>query len=373
MEQPSLPVSPRTPVEFLSSIFNHVTNSYKFYWFLAILDHIREDQSPIVEINTLVARMVAGVWYPTNYFRLSFGKQDRLSEIALLLKEKRSLRENAKQQTIVNAVLSEIMEGASLAPQVTSLSRYVPYRFLRPFFSQQLRGKPDWKVEKLILRFTEKSSSDSRNPPFYRFVGDQNQMLEIHPIWFDYLQTHLAIVTSYCSWHLLKYLQRNNPNVPNLAGKLFEPEQRDLSKCRQFWRAAFDEIGTLKCIYSGIEVGKSAFSLDHFLPWSFVTHDQMWNIVPTLRSVNSAKSDSLPDWSLYFGPFAELQYKAFQAVATSTKNNKLLEDYVLLFNKSSVQEIKEKPFADFLSTLNDALAPQIQIAKNMGFTHSWRF
>jgi hypothetical protein len=35
-------------------------------------------------------------------------------------------------------------------------------------------------------------------------------------------------------------------------------------------------------------------SLDHYVPWSFVVHDQLWNLIPTTKSVNSKKSDLLP-------------------------------------------------------------------------------
>jgi len=70
-------------VEYLSASFDNVTNSYKFYWFLAILDHVRNKQTRIIPVRQLTAQMVANVWYPTNYFRLSFGKQDRLGQITM--------------------------------------------------------------------------------------------------------------------------------------------------------------------------------------------------------------------------------------------------------------------------------------------------
>lgn len=79
----NLPPSTKLPIEHLATCFNNVTNSYKFYWFLSILEHIKENQAPTIPIKHLLAAMVATVWYPTNYFRLSFGKQDRLSLIAL--------------------------------------------------------------------------------------------------------------------------------------------------------------------------------------------------------------------------------------------------------------------------------------------------
>jgi hypothetical protein len=68
----TLPYSDRLPVPILAAVFDEVTNSYKFYWFLAILEWVREEQTPLLPLDALLARMVASVWYPTNYFRLSF-------------------------------------------------------------------------------------------------------------------------------------------------------------------------------------------------------------------------------------------------------------------------------------------------------------
>ena len=54
----TLPQSNNLPIEHLAACFDDVTNSYKFYWFLAILEHIREKQSKIISINDLLIRMV---------------------------------------------------------------------------------------------------------------------------------------------------------------------------------------------------------------------------------------------------------------------------------------------------------------------------
>ncbi|MBP7042333.1 MAG: HNH endonuclease [Chloroflexi bacterium] len=367
----NLPPSPRLPVEHLSGSFNNVTNSYKFYWFLALLDHFKETQSPLIPVNYLLARMVAGVWYPANYFRLSFGKQDRLSQIALAIKAEINLPTDTPKQKIIKATLDYMGNGTPLAREIVSLGDYVPFRFLRPFFATELRGEVDWKINALIQQMADDSFINSATPCLYRFQP-QTGLIEIHPRWLAYLQEHLTIVTGFCLWHLLNYLQKNNPNVPNIAAKLFEPETRNLNASRRFWQQAFDAMGTICCIYSGQAMSKAAFSLDHFLPWSFVAHDLLWNLIPTPKNVNSAKSDQLPDFALHFGPFARLQYDAFQAIATPQKE-RALEDYVLLFKRPSIRDIQTMPFDDFQQTLRDTIAPQIQIARNMGFTADWRY
>lgn len=358
-----LPISNKLPIHHLSTCFNNVTNSYKFYWFLAILDSIAEQQ--VIPIEALLANMIASVWYPTNYFKLSFGKQDRLGIISLKVNQQGYL----KKSDIASEVLNQLSAKTKTSKQIRSLGRFVPYRFLRPFFERELRGVPDWKIERLIVELVEQSFNDKTNLPLYRFVNDR---IEIQEDWFKYLQQHIHILRGFCLWHLLNYLQKNNPNVPNIAQKLFVPEQRDLKQAKKFWKIVFSEIGTIQCVYSNQVITETDFSLDHFLPWRFVTHDLLWNIVPASKPVNSAKGDNLPNLKMYFDKFAQVQYSAVQIIADTNKT-KMLEDYIMLFKQSDVTGIKTLEYNGFRQVLWDTISPQVQIAQNMGFISNWSY
>ncbi len=368
----NIPASSQLPVEHLTAGFNEVTNSYKFYWFLSILEHLREQQVQVMSVDDLLTRMVAGVWYPAHYFRLAFGKQDRLGTLALDLAGQGQLNVLSKRSEILDVVRHHLYKNTEIGRQVRSLGNYVPCRFLRPFFASQLRGIADWQVNHAVETLAAQSFSGPV-PCLYRFVGQQPPSIEIHPVWFDYLQEHLAILTGFCLWHLSNYLQKNNPNVPNIAGKLFEPQERDLKQAKAFWNNVLQQIGQVNCIYSGQTMRKGDFSLDHFLPWRFVTHDLLWNIIPTPKAVNSAKSDNLPDFSLYFDPFVVLQHQAVQLGAQTLQITKPLEDYVLLFRVSSAADLRAMAFQSFRDTLYQAIAPQMQIAVNMGFSTGWKY
>lgn len=50
-------------------------------------------------------------------------------------------------------------------------------------------------------------------------------------------------------------------------------------------------------------------SIDHFVPWSYVAHDELWNLTPTTRSINSSKSNNLPDWNRYFPILCKVERK----------------------------------------------------------------
>lgn len=372
MQKPNtLPLSQAVPVEHLAAGFYSVTNSYKFYWLLAILAQVRERRGPVLAIDALMTQMVAAAWYPSSYFRLSFGKQDQLGLLALTLQAALNLPAHSPKAEIAAACLRYAEENAAFAKTLRSLAKYVPYRFLRPNFAAETRGLADWKVNEAIRQLAAQHFTDAASPCLYRFVEDGTERIELHPQWVDYLERNLAIVDGFCRWHLTNYLQRNNPNTPNIASKLAEPEERNLRRARLFWQAAQATLGPLRCIYSG-ETLVDSTSLDHFLPWRFVAHDLLWNITPTSRPVNSAKNDQLPDFACYFEPFAALQFDAVQAVASQGKAA-LLEDHILLLKMASLAAVQALPYAAFRRTLEETLAPQMQIARSMGFVDGWRY
>ena len=48
--------------------------------------------------------MIAGIWYPAVYFKLSFGKQDRLSLAAIMLKDAATLEFSADKEALVRKI-----------------------------------------------------------------------------------------------------------------------------------------------------------------------------------------------------------------------------------------------------------------------------
>ncbi len=366
----SLPPSQSLPIQYLSASFENVTNSYKFYWFLSILEHIHHKQTRVIPVRQLIARMIANVWYPTNYFRLSFGKQDRLGMITIDIGVQSSLPADSKQNQIIDVVLELFNQNSPISQNIDSLQAYVPYRFLRPFFARELRGIKDTFVNSRIESMARETYNDPANPCLYKFVSSPEFAIEIHPAWFEYLKQHLSILTGFCMWNLVGYIQKNNPNAPNVSSKLIEPSQRDLKTAREFWKVALEKLEAVTCIYSGQQMIKEQFSLDHFLPWRFVAHDLLWNIIPSPKNVNSAKSDNLPDIEKHFDKFIDTQYKAVKAVVQAKKLN-LLEDYFLLTKVNSLDDLESISYSNFRNMLSDTISPQFQIAENMGFSSHW--
>ena len=351
----------------LPRIFDNTQNSYKFFWFLALLKLLNEKRDFKIEVVDLLIEMVVMVWYPVNYFRLSFGRMDQLGNVVKVVREVTGLDENASPGEIRDA-LNQHFPNPKIGKPLLELGRYVPTRFLRPWFAAELRGMKDHLVSKSIIALAEEKFHEPSHFPLYHFI-DQSIFLNHH--WTDYLLSHLKILQEFCYWNLVLFLQKRNPNVPNLSGKLFKPESRNLNPARKFWREV-SALQPVHCIYSNVRIDPTSFSIDHFLPWSYVIHDQKWNLAPTTKSVNSAKSNCLPDLDLYLPDFIELHRNAYQVLYRPGANHKPLEDYAI-FLQLSIPEIAVLTREGFEKAYTQNLTPQFQIAENMGFIPHWKF
>lgn len=116
-------------------------------------------------------------------------------------------------------------------------------------------------------------------------------------------------------------------------------------------------------------------SIDHFIPWSFVLHDELWNLVPTFRNINSSKSNLLPDSDLYLNKFCETHYYAFNKIRNEEKMRNYLEDY-LNINIPLILNPLDKKYnyinkEVFCNKLKDTISPLYQIAYNQGYS-TWK-
>ncbi|MBT9547551.1 MAG: HNH endonuclease [Candidatus Sericytochromatia bacterium] len=367
-----LPESPDLGIRHLSAVFRHTTNSYKFYWFLAILEAVKNGLNE-VSLDLLTAEMLAQVWYPVHYFHLNFGKLDRLGQLALQLKEKKYLPIQTKREEVRDAALSLMVLDKEFRRDFINLQRYVPTRFLSPWFGVELQGiQKDPRTQ--AIKEQAENTFESSAAPLYRFVERPHfKGIEIHTDWMDYLSSNFRIIRGFTLWSLLNYLQQRNPHVPNLQEKFFPPEERNLNQAKEYWGSILKKE-KLFCPFSGHPIPIKGYSIDHFLPWSFIGHDQIWNLFPISKSVNSSKSDKLPRLSKYLEPFTVQQYQAMQVFLTQsdTKRPKALDDYINLF-RCDYETLKSLPLERFVTHFRDTFVPLEQMAANMGFIRNWEF
>lgn len=377
MSSLQLPESRELNVSALSQIFNKTTNSYKYLFFLSLLDILKREKlqaSLSLTFENIVIEMLANAWYPHNYFKLSFGTQDQIAnkldslEIEVtqpILRftdpDKSNLRQSIKQNNL-DSIIADFKKN-------------VPFRLIRPFLEEKLREfDVNYEVVKETPRIADQYFDSDK--PLYRFNAttfkDSNEIL-LHPDWVKYLQENYVIVRGWAAWEWLNYMQKRNPNIPNVVNKLFMPQQRDsLAKQTKYWKTILT-YQDVDCIYSQVRLDPKQISLDHYLPWSFVAHDQLWNLIPTTQSVNSSKSNNLPS-SQYFSDFVKLQHLGLTVSNQHISRQKWLREI-----ESFVAELKVNQPDDLLNfeilsnAYENTVQPLISLAKNQGFAANWLY
>jgi hypothetical protein len=186
--------------------------------------------------------------------------------------------------------------------------------------------------------------------------------IEINPAWTSYLQRNARVLKDFCYWNLAMYLQAKNPNVPDIPNKLIKsPVRKALNEQRKkFWDLVVGELGSVDCIYTNKALMVGDYAVEHFIPYAFVSHDLIWNLIPADRSFNSSKSDKLPSLDKHFAAFYDLQRKAVDIVSHYSPSNKFLEDYLTLFPDNSNKYFNRDKFFE-------QIQPLITIASNNGF------
>ena len=129
--------------------------------------------------------------------------------------------------------------------------------------------------------------------------------------WQQYILKNQEIIKGWLQYNIILYLQKRNPSVPGIADKLYPPQERKLEKVKKYWKLILT-LRPIHEIYHGIELDGKDLSIDHFVPWSYVAHDEFWNLHPTTRGINSSKSNHLPDWNTYFPRLCEQEFFSYE-------------------------------------------------------------
>ena len=354
-----LPQSELLTTNRLGKIFSNTVATYKYFWFLSIMQIHAKTNDLKIDVSDILIRMVANAWYPIHYFRLSFGKIDSLFEIVMELHHITQIPIDANTDLVINS-LKERLNDRKIRNKLNVLSLNVPYRFLRPWI--------DTSDDRDMVR----RSQTFENGCLYSLHKENGEFyIELNPAWDAYLHAHYNILVDFSYWNLTLFLQARNPNVPAIPNKLIRPEVRNsLTKQHNYWDIVINIGGPIHCIYTDVELYSGNYDLDHFIPWSFVSHDLLWNLIPSDGSINSSKNNNLPDLKVYLPKLAKLQHHSLQLMISNNKELKIMEDFISL--GYTARELADMDDNHFRKVYERTFNPICQIALNMGF-ETWKY
>jgi hypothetical protein len=132
-----------------------------------------------------------------------------------------------------------------------------------------------------------------------RTVGRQSfyeydrKSISIRPEALSFFKRNHRLLTEAVILEWAKFLERINHGLPRLISKIEDPVPRrgSLEIYKRILRQGFD-----LCFYCGKPLAQDArfVHADHFIPWSYVYEDELWNLVLSCSRCNLRKHSSLP-------------------------------------------------------------------------------
>ncbi len=129
---------------------------------------------------------------------------------------------------------------------------------------------------------------------FYAFDVNHQDYIILNPPVYDFMLRYKPEIEklNYFAW--AKFLETINDEsvLIKLLDKLelATPHREDLSIYREILRKEFEEN---TCFYCGKKL-TGVVHVDHFIPWSYVKDDKMWNFVLSCSSCNLKKNNRIP-------------------------------------------------------------------------------
>ncbi|MBY0552606.1 MAG: hypothetical protein K2W95_35315 [Candidatus Obscuribacterales bacterium] len=198
-----------TRLEKLDGLFADRQNSYKFLLFEALLEQCTNDEPEqtislddlVVEMLILAARIVS------LNGEISFGLKDQmltyLDHLGVKPQRFPSRWDDYRKEKIRTQAAAT---GASIA---ADLKRYVPYRLLRPFFEDCLKGVDGKEFNTRVVSYSQDETMFVERQPLYRFTADGASVV-LNPTWFQFFSEYKVEVTKWLDEQFLEYLKSKN-------------------------------------------------------------------------------------------------------------------------------------------------------------------
>lgn len=363
-------------IEGFIHMLDDPTECYKFYWLDSIMRLIAEDE-PEITFDKVISGMIADAWYSVTEYHLRMGTKDGMGnsvnsiERAVNKLDSLGCLEHMADRLTILSVINE--QDALLHDEKYQISKNVPYRLLSSFLKEIGGNDPLWNQKTRLIAYLELINKDSCIPYTIGSERGLNKRIIIDARWRRFFIDNMVTIRGWIQMKKIKYLQDRNPDVPGIIYKL-EPEnekQRKLQNVRKLWSAVMD-VSAVRDIYSGELLAKKGYEIDHFVPWSYIANDEIWNLMPVDASLNSSKRDKLPDWNKYFRGFAQNQFVLNETVYRCPEIRKIFgscrrDNLNALW---SAEELYLKGIEEerFVRVLGNRLRPIYDAARTQGYS-----
>ena len=315
-------------LEGFSNMMKNPSYCYKFYWLEAIVNLISEGVVSTT-FNDIIDEMIANAWYSVVEFHIHLSGvvagdvRDGLERAVIKLHELSELSSNASKLEIKNAIKEYDKELNKVKSQLTNM---VPYRALAGFFIKSDEIVNWDSIPRLVAYIQDFDKKTARLPYVLGTSPGLKKEVFFNLSWMKMIQDNTVPILGWIQYEKVKWLQNNNPEVPGLVYKLapLNDKMRKLSKVRDLWTAVMT-TNPIHDVFNDSVLDINEYDVDHFVPWSFVMNDELWNLMPMDSSLNSSKSNKLPKWDPFFRRFAANQFLMYEEICDKESIRKLFE------------------------------------------------
>lgn len=159
--------------------------------------------------------------------------------------------------------------------------------------------------ESLQIRLTNNIKTTMKENVFGALFGDtrgsfygfnhKEEILRLNPAVHSFMLNYQRIIVHLTNYHMAAMIEDLNevPSINYLLGKVESIAKR--SSLRPFEKVLLTYFSA-ECFYCGKSLGgvNRETHIDHFIPWSFVQSDHIWNLVLSCSRCNISKRDKLP-------------------------------------------------------------------------------
>ena len=124
----------RDDIERLKHAFDKKATSYKYFWFLSILDIYKETHLQNITFKQILVKMVAKAWKYVFMLNGQFPKTDQLPSYLINLLPLTKLKYNSTEAEVEYEINTNFA-SLELNSKLNSLLKNVPYRFLSPWIA----------------------------------------------------------------------------------------------------------------------------------------------------------------------------------------------------------------------------------------------
>ena len=248
-----------------TSLFSSQTtmvSSYKYGFLKAIIDNLyNTDENLRLSFDQLFAKFGEIYWN-------------------LILKH--NLVQQAKKETYLEQILHEAVDKYHLPSGI-------PYESLSSNTMIEISHKVKQKCKTYVIG----ALYEDTKRLFYSF-SKKEEWLQISPYMYEFLCKHKVAIEKLNYYEWARFLERINEShgVDHLLSKIDESAKRNnLSYYRDILFEEFEN----NCFYCGKKVSVGHVEVDHFIPWSFIKDDNLWNFVLACPECNNRKRDKLAD------------------------------------------------------------------------------